>query len=173
MLYEDKMEKSLLLVIDVQNGFVSKKTRHVVPRIVQLLSSSKFGKVAFTQYFNAESSPYEKYLQWFELKTDEEQALAKEIEPYARLIFRKDVYTAINSEVRTFLEREKIGTVYLVGIDTDCCVLATAVDLFQMGIRPIVLADYCASNGGHESHAAGLRVLVRLIGAGQIHLEKL
>ena len=163
------MENSLLLVVDVQNGFVSDNTAYVVPKIVQLLSTNKFSRVAFTQYFNAESSPYEKFLQWFKLKTDGEQALVDAIVPFAHIVFRKDVYTAINSEMRAFLADNNIDTVYVAGIDTDCCVLTTAVDLFQIGIRPLVLADYCASNGGPESHAAALRVLVRLIGEKQIH----
>jgi len=154
----------------VQNGFVSDDTAHVVPKIVDLLSTKKFSRVAFTQYYNAESSPYEKFLQWFELKTDEEQALVDAIVPFAHIVFRKDVYTAINPEMRAFLANNNIDTVCLAGIDTDCCVLATAVDLFQLGIRPLVLADYCASTGGPESHAAALKVLVRLIGEKQIHL---
>lgn len=159
----------MLLIVDVQNGFLSENTNYIVPKISQLLLSKKFNKIAFTQYFNADSSPYEKYLNWFKLKTNEEQAIARDLMPYAHLVFRKNIYTAINPEVENFLKNNNIDAVYIAGIDTDCCVLTSAVDLFQIGIRPIVLADYCASNGGSESHAAALRVLVRLVGEKQIY----
>ncbi len=42
--------------------------------------------------------------------------------------------------------------------------LKTAADLFELGIRAYVLADYSASNGGKSSHDAALRVLQRMIG---------
>ena len=64
--------------------------------------------------------------------------------------------------------------VFLCGADTDCCVLKTSTDLFEKGIMPIVLTDYCNSNGGPNSHEAGLLVMGRLIGKksivpGEIH----
>ena len=37
--------------------------------------------------------------------------------------------------------------VTLVGVDTDACVLATAIDLFEIGIRPIILEDCVGSSG--------------------------
>ena len=54
---------------------------------------------------------------------------------------------------------------FICGIDTDCCVLTTAVNLFEVGIRPIVLTQYCASNGGESSHQAALTCMGRLIGS--------
>lgn len=167
------MDNTLLLIVDMQNGFVSEKTDYVVPKVIQLISSNKFSKIAFTQYFNTDSSPFERYLNWFKLKTREEQSLVNELVPYAHFVVRKNGYTSINAEMKSYLANNNITTVFIAGIDTDCCVLTSAVDLFQMGIRPVVLADYCASNGGAESHTAALRVLVRLIGDKQIHLGTL
>ena len=40
--------------------------------------------------------------------------------------------------------------------------------IIEHNIRPVVLEKYCASTGGAASHAAGIRVLDRLIGAAQI-----
>lgn len=56
-------------------------------------------------------------------------------------------------------------SLFICGIDTDCCVISTAVNLFEIGIRPIVLTQYCASNGGESSHQATLTCLGRLIGS--------
>jgi len=35
--------------------------------------------------------------------------------------------------------------VFIHGIDTDMCVLKIAMDLFDLGIEPVVLTDCCAS----------------------------
>ena len=59
--------------------------------------------------------------------------------------------------------------VFVIGVDTDCCVLTTATGLFEHNVRPVVLSQYCNSNGGEESHKAGLLCMSRLIGKKQIY----
>jgi nicotinamidase-related amidase len=162
------MNGELLLVVDVQNGFISERTRFVVPRIISLISSKKFENVAFTQFTNSDASPYERILNWFRLKSEEEQLIAEELRDTTQLVFIKTGYTVVNDEFKRYVSDKKIHTIYVAGIDTDCCVLASAISIFEMGIRPIVLAHYCASNGGVESHQAALRVLDRVIGPDQI-----
>jgi nicotinamidase-related amidase len=66
------------------------------------------------------------------------------------------------------LERRKISEVFLCGIETDCCVLKTAVDLFEHHYRPVVLSSACASRAGKENHEAGLKILRRMIGNEQV-----
>lgn len=77
-------------------------------------------------------------------------------------------YSCVDDAFLCLLSDANGGTlpkqVYVCGLDTDCCVLATAVGLFEKGIRPIVLVDLCDSTGGTESHKAGLLALKRLIG---------
>jgi nicotinamidase-related amidase len=160
--------KSCLMVIDVQNGFISDHTRHVIAPIATLLAQNHFDHTLFTRFQNKPNSPYQVILNWHRLNGPGEQALVDEIKPYAKCVLDKPIYSAVNDDVMQFLQSEQIQEVHLLGIDTDCCVLKTAVDLFERGIRPIVLADYCASNGGVVSHDAGIRVLERLIGRGNI-----
>jgi hypothetical protein len=42
------------------------------------------------------------------------------------------------------------------------------MDVFDLGIRPVVLVDCCASTAGLQAHLAGLAVLARNIGADQL-----
>jgi len=162
------MKREMLLVVDVQNGFVKEGTVFVVPRILSLLDQNRFEIVAFTQFYNPSGGPYERFLDWTNLSTSSEQEIVASLRNYAQLVFRKSVYSALTQDFRSFLKEKKIETVHLAGIDTDCCILSTAIDLFQIGIRPVVLIDLCASNGGAESHAAALRVMERAIGCKQI-----
>lgn len=157
-------EASLLLVVDLQNGFLSPATKHIVPRIEALLSSRGSLPVAFTQFRNGHGSPYVRFLGWEELMSDDECAVLPELAHYSGRVFRKEGYSGLTEELIQYLREGGFKTVYLCGIDTDCWVLKTAVDLFERSIRPVVLTDYCASNGGVASHSSALTVLGRLIG---------
>lgn len=162
------MKERCLFIIDVQNGFVSDKTSYVVERIKDLLEKNVFDHVLFTKFINEEGSPYRKFLNWSRLSTSEEQSIPNEIVKYASNIIEKTVYTGVNDETLNFFHKHNIEEVHLLGIDTDCCVLKTAVDLFEHNIRPIVLEHYSASNGGEQSHQSALTVLSRLIGSHNI-----
>lgn len=158
-----------LLVIDVQKGFVSDRTSHVVPKIRELMkTTSDIYKIA-TKFINVEGSGFTDIMHWKRLKTSPEIDVMGEIVPLADRIVEKTTYTACTEEILSFLQVNEIKEVYICGIDTDCCVLKTAIDLFERNIRPVVLSDYCASNGGIESHNAALTVLQRTIGINQIH----
>ena len=123
-----------LLVVDVQNGFVSNKTEMVLPRIKE---SPEIEVIPF-------------------------------VESLSSAVIRKTTYTACTEDVLSLLRENSIDEVYICGIDTDCCVLASAIGLFEQNIRPVVLEYYCASNGGKKSHEAALTVLERTIGKQQI-----
>src|SRR6266516_266133 len=53
------------------------------------------------------------------------------------------------------------------------CVLKIAMDVFDLGIEPIVLVDCCASTAGLQAHLSGLAILSRNIGPHQLRLTKL
>lgn len=160
--------RTCLFVVDVQNGFISARTEHVIPRIQSLLETVPFDITIFTQFINLPNSPYVRFLSWKRLMGDAETALVEALQPFAKEVFKKHIYTSINVEVLTLLKESDVRTAYICGIDTDCCVLQTVVDLFENGIHPYVLSYYSASNGGESSHEAALTVLSRSIGAQNI-----
>ena len=84
------------------------------------------------------------------------------------LVVDKHTYTALTPAVRSELRRINADSVALCGIATDGCVLKTAVDLFEAGLRPIVRLDACGSHGGGECHDAGVLLLRRFIGDAQL-----
>lgn len=157
-----------LMVIDVQNGFVTSETSYIVPKIESLMDKFKDDMVIATKFVNTENSGFTDIMKWEELKESPETDLLESIERRAKIVVEKNIYSACNQEVLNILQDYDIEEVYIVGIDTDCCVLKTAIDLFEKNIRPIVLTEYCASTGGIESHRAAIKVLERTIGIEQI-----
>lgn len=156
---------AVLLIVDVQAGFINDWTRHI-PEAVESLQG-RFAGVFASRFENAPDSPFRKWkgLMRFAPGTPE-TALAFAPRKDACL-FAKHGYSAASDAV---VAAAKTGDspVYLCGIATDNCVLATAIDLFEMGIRPVVIADVCASHGGPDCHKAGLLLLGRLLGEAQI-----
>jgi hypothetical protein len=47
------------------------------------------------------------------------------------------------------------------------------MDVFDLGIEPVILVDCCASTAGLQAHLAGLAILSRNIGPHQLRLTQL
>ncbi|MDY2960339.1 MAG: isochorismatase family protein [Hornefia sp.] len=165
--------KNILILVDMQNGFTRySQTEDLSKKIESMLSLNLFDMVVATQFMNYDRSIYEQLMGWRRLKTDEDRAIRAELMPYINEIIPKSVYTCVSSN---FIQRicqlndgaypEKL---FIAGADTDCCVLKIAVDLFENNIRPIVLTNYCDSNGGEEFHKSGILCMKRLIGEKQL-----
>lgn len=162
---------SCLFVVDIQYGFISDNTKHILDPVNTLINSNIFDHIVATRFINEEDSPYRRFLKWNKLSSVEEIKLYEPVEKAANLIIDKNIYTALSAKMLDFIISNNINTVFIAGIDTDCCVLATSVDMFEHNIRPYVLEKYSASNGGIESHNAAIKVLQRLIGDESIIRE--
>ena len=155
---------SCLVLIDLQNGFLSDETLHILPRIQSLLENHHFDHIVGTQFYNHKDSPYVRLMGWTEFMSSPQWDPHPLALSCCQRIFRKDVYTCFTPEFESYLTEHSIDTLYFAGIDTDCCVLKSAADCFERNLALKVLVDCCASNGGAASHQAAILVLERTIG---------
>ena len=170
---------TILLVIDVQNGFQrNQETKDNADKIAALVRSRLFDKIIATKFVNEPASPYYRWLHWKRLVDEPDIELLEELNSGSDIILEKHYYNCERESFIAALKECNGGdipeSVFVCGTDTDCCVQVNATTLFEMGIHPIVLVDYCASNGGQESHKAGLTVMGRTLGkkhliSGEIH----
>jgi nicotinamidase-related amidase len=160
----------VLLIVDVQLGFLNEYTSYIPKRILKLITQNDFSPILFTRFVNSEDGPYPRFLGWDACRHEPETLLAPELRPYASpaLTFSKPGDAGIPDELAEFLQNEQIEQVTIAGIDTDMCVLKVAMDIFDLGIKPLILTDCCASTHGLQSHLAGLAVLARNVGADQM-----
>ena len=166
--------KTFLFIIDLQKGFIVDGTNDSVKaKIDALIGTGAFDHVISTVYYNYGNSPISRLMGWDKLFTEEEQAVIGAAAVRSHHFVRKNVYSAYSEQLVQHLRGENGGEtpdcVFITGVDTECCVLMTAADFFEAGIRPIVLSDYCASSGGEDAHLAGLRALDSLIGRNNIY----
>ena len=162
------MENRALVIIDVQKGFINEYSKHVPERITQLLELNLFKEVILTKFINKDNSQFEKILHWRRLKDPEETGLAGNLNQSTTKIFVKNNYSAFTHEFIAYLKEKQISALYLVGIDTDVCVMKSAVDAFEKGFKPVVLGYYCASQAGKSYHESALKILERCIGKQNI-----
>lgn len=164
--------KNFLLVIDIQRGFLNENTAEVKNKIDSLIRSNVFDCVIATVYRNYRGSPISSFMGWREMMTNEEQKLVGEASDADFFIY-KTSYSAYSNELVNILTTENAGVmpecVFIAGVDTECCVLMTAAELFEKGIRPVVLADYCGSTGGTDSHNAGILSMQSIIGKSNMY----
>jgi nicotinamidase-related amidase len=161
---------TLLLVVDVQNGFANEHTRHVIEPINGLIRefADRGAPVAFTRFVNVEGGPHERWIGWTRFMEEPENALHDALDADDHPVFIKHGYTAFTPEFEKHLEGLGVERLVICGIATDGCVLKTAVDAFERNIEPVVVTDACASHAGEAVHEAGLLLLGRFIGKNQL-----
>lgn len=164
-----------LLVIDVQHGFLNEFTRHIPSRVARLIETGAYDPVLFTLFVNTPESPYQRLLKWTGSAAPPDTELAPELTRFATpdRVFTKRGLTGLPDALVEKLKDLRATEVGVVGIDTDMCVLKIAMDVFDLGIEPLVLADCCASTAGLQAHLAGLAILSRNIGPHQLRLTAL
>ncbi|WP_435882909.1 isochorismatase family cysteine hydrolase [Streptomyces xanthochromogenes] len=166
-------QSTALLVIDVQQGFVNEHSHDVVPTVVRLVEGWRAagGPVVFTRFHNAPGSPYETISGWKRLRTAEEQASVKELDPFiddSALVVDKSQASVFTPEGSQLIRDAGWSDLVLCGIDTDACVYDSATAAYQRGYRPWVVTDACASSGGVQYHEAALLLAARNLGADQL-----
>lgn len=166
-------DNAALIVVDVQNGFVTEHSAHVVPVILDLVKRwQEAGRdVVFTRYINYEGSIFERAMGWSKLQVSPEIDIVPELQPlvsYAVAVIDKHVYTMFTDEGEQLAKDRAWTEVYVCGIDTEVCVLKTAVDAFERDIVPRLVVDASASHSGSEAHDAGLLVAQKMIGRRQL-----
>ena len=166
------MDKNILIIVDIQNGFIQTDETHTVYKnIKSLLNQKIFDAVIATKFVNIQNSTFEKLLNWTQMMNMTSQNIPTDLHEYIDCIIEKNTYTPSKDKLfHTLhtLNNTLPNKVFIVGVDTDVCVTMTATMLFENNIRPIVLTKYTASTGGVTSHKAGLLVLKRLIGSNQL-----
>ena len=140
--------KKALLIIDAQKAAIIK------PEIVRSIEKLQYEyDVVYVSKFTNTGSPLLKIMDWTGYD-DETLAFTPKKEA---IIFIKTGYTSYLPEMKGFDE------IHLCGFDTEACVYKTAMDLVEVGVRPVILKDYCYSSD-EQIHTIGIKILEKNIG---------
>jgi nicotinamidase-related amidase len=153
-------------VVDVQEGFLTPDTQGTVPRIIEHIrrTGQAYASIIATRFVNQPGSLYQAERDWHEMMPGPRTALVPGIRDMVDVVIEKHGLAPARDELVPALRRRGVERVALCGFDTDQCVLATALLLWDAGIAPEILAPLCSSSGGPDIHEAGLAILRRSVG---------
>src|SRR5687768_3282963 len=111
---------SALVVVDVQNGFVTEHSCHVVSLIVDLVKRWRtLGRdIVFTRYINYDNSPFEKIINWSKLKESPEIDIVDSLQSFTTppaCIIDKPIYTLFTDEGAELVRERGWTDLYICG----------------------------------------------------------
>lgn len=141
----------VLMIIDMQKGFVKNQFfSNLVQKINKLISLKIYDYYVFTKFVNGKNNLFINKLNWKNLLTEQSQKICVKI-PKNNIVFEKYGY-GLNEE-----QIEKLKNILfpnsqidLCGIETDACVYAIALQLFDNNLFPNILINYTYSSIDNE-----------------------
>ncbi len=140
--------KTALVIIDVQNVFITPTTKNVPQHILTHLKKKKYSHIIFTQFVNKKNSPFVRYLRWNKAFSKKQTDIVDALKPLAENspVFRKSTYSIFESRpFLRFLKKNHVTNVELAGMDIDSCVLASGFGGFDKGFKVTILTRLCGS----------------------------
>ncbi len=160
---------SLLLVIDMQEGFRFPESEKIINNIQSIINL--FDNVLFTKFIDNKDSMFDTQLHWTTFQNKEKQGIMKEFTMYDSVVFEHNTYNPITRELDLYIKSKSISKIYIVGIYTDVSILLSAMLLFDMGIETFVVGDACNSvhkNQINNLHASSLESLSHILGKDHV-----
>ncbi len=77
---------------------------------------------------------------------------------HAKLVEKQTYDAFFETELRGFLRSHRIDTVYVAGVETNVCVLCTALSALTNGFATVILED-CVATSLPELHAPALQII--------------
>ncbi|MBV9730068.1 MAG: isochorismatase family protein, partial [Pseudonocardiales bacterium] len=101
--------KPVLVVVDVQNGFITEHSQPAVPIIADLVRrwQAAHGDIVFTRYLNYPGSPFERLIGWTKMTDGPETELVTELTPYVGAhthVIDKYIYSLFTPEGTQLVE---------------------------------------------------------------------
>jgi len=161
------MSNEALIIVDMQNGFNTNLDTQEVEEKLSNINKNDYDMIIATKFVNKEESMFVKQLNYHEMFDVEDTEFLSIVKELYDIQVPKNGYDGSNKIV-SILNNTTIDTVYVIGFDTDGCVLSTALGLFDNGYKAKIIEELCASSGGEDVHQAALAVLERCIGRDNV-----
>lgn len=154
------MSSKVLLIIDVQDGFAkSKETKRAVEFIMNKLVPQRWDKIIQSRWENHMGSRYERDLGYCAVGDTKETGMI--VSTDGDHVITRTCYSCFCEKLERLLSKE--DEIYVCGLETDACVLATLFDLWDHGYRFYVYEDGVATNA-KELQKGTLRLITRQFG---------
>ena len=140
-----KDKTTALLIIDLQKGF--NPTEKMVGGILKKARS--YDTIIATKFVNG-NPLFKRVLKYPDLT---KEGLKLEELPKGTKIFKKTGY-GLSQPILNFLKRRGIKRVDVCGLETDACIVASMYNLWDAGIRPVLVKELSATPSRKFENAA-------------------
>ena len=143
------MSRTALIILDLQNCFITDKTKSLPQKIKEHIESQKYDFLVFSKFINSGSSNFVKRLNWNKCKISPETDIVPELSELSlqNHILEKNTYSIFKSkEFIDFLSQNKISKLFFCGLDLDACILASAFESFDLGFDFEILYELSGSS---------------------------
>lgn len=155
----------IILLVDIQEGYMNEDLRNLPKDIEKHVKNYDYDLVIATRFINKNDSLHQSDIHIKEMTVFSSKAkLVEPIDKIADFILMKSTYTSYTVDVAKLLEKKDIKQVYIAGLNTETSILATALDLFDKGIKPVVLSHLCNTTNGKRINEAALEILRIAVG---------
>ena len=166
----------VLIIVDLQKGFINNNNKFLVPHIENLLKNEHFDEIFASKFINHPLSQYVELLDWSKMKRSGLSEYAIEL-PENAVIIEKETYglkDRMFSGTKFNVGKKELTAdkdeIYIVGTDYDACVLAIGYQFFDHGFQPHFIIDCVgsASKNPSISRVQFERFCKRIFGANSI-----
>ncbi len=158
------MNRTALIILDLQNCFITDKTKSLPQKIKEHIETKKYDFIIFSKLINSESSNFVKKLNWNKCKNSPETDIVSELSELAseNYTFEKNTYSIFKSkQFIDFLSEHKISKFFFCGLDLDACVLASAFEAFDLGFDFEILFDLTGSTAKIDIGSSAKQIINR------------
>ena len=142
----------VLLIVDMQKGFINKKVySDLLIKINDLIKRNSYDYYIFTKFINKNNSLYVSKLNWKNLMSEESQKICVAI-PNNSLVIEKFGYGLNEQQIQKIKDIvSSDNQIDICGLQTDACVYAISLQLFDNNIFPNILINYTATSTNIEN----------------------
>lgn len=152
----------VLIIIDVQNEFIDHETERVVQFIARLLDDEHWDFVIQSRWENCSGSQYETRLGYHAGHSGQSEPF---FDPPGGYIFSRATYSCANDELLKLISKD--DDIYVTGLETDACVMATLFDLWDLGYSFHVYEKGVGTTAGDLQEPA-IRMIRRQFGKNTV-----
>lgn len=155
----------IILLVDIQEGYMNEELRNLPKDIEKHVKNYDYDLVIATRFINKNDSLHQSDIHIKDMTVFSSKAkLVEPIDKIADFVLMKSTYTSYTVDVAKLLEKKDVKQVYIAGLNTETSILATALDLFDKGIKPVVLSHLCNTTNGKRINEAALEILRIAVG---------
>lgn len=152
-----------IIIVDMQKGFINDNNSHLIGKINAYLNNNTFQNVIYTKCIYNSTSSFVKILNWHGMKDKDEQQIVVDVLNNATIL-NKEGYGLTQDDLN-LIKSKGITEIEVCGTDIDACVLAIAFNLFDNGIKPIIMQNLCASSSKDKTmYENALKIMTRQFG---------